>query len=54
MPADMSTRLRGKRVLVTGAAGGIGMATTARLLEEGARVVASDVNESALRKRFQR
>jgi len=36
-------RLRDRRVLVTGAGSGIGRATTLRLLEEGARVVATDV-----------
>ena len=46
---ELSNRLRGKRILVTGAAGGIGLATTSRLLQEGARVMASDINESALR-----
>ncbi len=34
--------LVGKVVLVTGAAGGIGMATVARFIEEGARVIAMD------------
>ncbi len=36
-------RLEGKRILVTGAASGIGQATALRLLDEGATVVASDV-----------
>ncbi|WP_290057315.1 SDR family NAD(P)-dependent oxidoreductase [Amycolatopsis solani] len=36
-------RLRDRRILVTGAGSGIGRATTLRLLEEGARVVATDV-----------
>jgi NAD(P)-dependent dehydrogenase (short-subunit alcohol dehydrogenase family) len=40
--------LDGKRVLVTGGAGGIGSATCARFLEEGARVVALDLDEAAL------
>lgn len=35
--------IRGKRVLVTGAAGGIGAAVVARLVEEGAQVVAADI-----------
>ena len=39
--------LDGKRVLVTGGAGGIGSATCRRFLEEGARVVALDLNEAA-------
>lgn len=36
-------RLEGKRILVTGAASGIGQATALRLLDEGAAVAASDV-----------
>jgi NAD(P)-dependent dehydrogenase (short-subunit alcohol dehydrogenase family) len=35
-------RLEGKRILVTGAASGIGQATALRLLDEGAAVVAAD------------
>jgi NADP-dependent 3-hydroxy acid dehydrogenase YdfG len=34
--------LAGKWVLITGAAGGIGAATTARFIEEGATVIALD------------
>ncbi|GLY98608.1 SDR family oxidoreductase [Actinoplanes sp. NBRC 103695] len=37
--------LRGKVVVVTGAAGGIGAATVRRLAEEGAQVVAVDLDE---------
>lgn len=37
--------LRGKVVVVTGAAGGIGAATARRLAEEGAHVVAVDLDE---------
>ena len=40
--------LRDKRVLITGAAGGIGTATAERFVEEGARVVALDHNAEAL------
>jgi NAD(P)-dependent dehydrogenase (short-subunit alcohol dehydrogenase family) len=40
--------LKGKRVLVTGGAGGIGTATVARFLEQGSRVVALDRDETAL------
>lgn len=43
MSAD---RLRGRRVLVTGAAGGIGAAICARLQEDGAEVVPSDAVEA--------
>ncbi|MEM7281607.1 MAG: SDR family oxidoreductase [Pseudomonadota bacterium] len=36
-------RLAGKRVLVTGAAGGIGEATVSRFLQEGANILATDL-----------
>jgi meso-butanediol dehydrogenase/(S,S)-butanediol dehydrogenase/diacetyl reductase len=39
--------LYGKRVLITGGAGGIGAATAQRLLEEGARVIVLDRDEAA-------
>ena len=42
--------LRDKRVLITGGAGGIGTASAARFLEEGARVVVLDCDEGALRR----
>ena len=37
-------RLEGKTALVTGAASGIGLQTTIRLAEEGARVMMTDIN----------
>ena len=39
----MTSRLEGKRVVVTGAAGGIGSATCRRLASEGAYVIATDI-----------
>src|SRR5580692_11781558 len=42
--------LTGKTAIVTGAAGGIGSAVTARLLDEGCRVVAVDLAEEAVRR----
>jgi NAD(P)-dependent dehydrogenase (short-subunit alcohol dehydrogenase family) len=41
-------RLDGQRILVTGAASGIGQATTLRLLSEGASVVAADISVDGL------
>ena len=40
-------RLQGRRVIVTGAAGGIGAATVRAYVAEGARVAALDVNDEA-------
>lgn len=40
--------LEGRVILVTGAAGGIGMATCERLLHEGARIVATDLDTDSL------
>jgi len=44
----MSARVQGKRVLVTAAAAGIGRASALALAREGASVLATDVDESAL------
>jgi NAD(P)-dependent dehydrogenase (short-subunit alcohol dehydrogenase family) len=41
-------RLNGKVAIVTGAGGGIGRAMAARLADEGAKVVAADLNEEAV------
>ncbi|MCV7411022.1 short-chain dehydrogenase [Mycobacterium florentinum] len=41
-------RLDGQRILVTGAASGIGQATALRLLSEGANVVAADISADGL------
>lgn len=39
--------LNNKRVVITGGASGIGMATAQRFIKEGAKVVVFDINESA-------
>lgn len=39
----MDSRLSGKRILVTGGAGGVGRETSARLLAAGARVASADI-----------
>jgi 2-keto-3-deoxy-L-fuconate dehydrogenase len=45
----MSQRLSGKLAVVTAAARGIGRATAEAFVDEGAEVVATDIDESALR-----
>jgi NAD(P)-dependent dehydrogenase (short-subunit alcohol dehydrogenase family) len=42
------SRLEGKTAFVTGAAGGIGRAICRRYIEEGARVVAADIDKDAV------
>ncbi|MBL8957917.1 MAG: 3-hydroxybutyrate dehydrogenase [Myxococcaceae bacterium] len=44
----MKNALTGKRALVTGAASGIGLAITRELLNEGVRVIASDLSHDRL------
>lgn len=44
----MTQRLKDKVAVITGAASGIGRASVLRFLNEGARVVANDINEDAL------
>lgn len=45
---NMLNRFEGKTALVTGASGGIGSAVVERLVDEGARVLAVDINEGTL------
>jgi NAD(P)-dependent dehydrogenase (short-subunit alcohol dehydrogenase family) len=44
----MTSRFDGKTVFITGAAGGIGLAAVDRFAQEGARIVAVDLKQSAL------
>ena len=50
MTKPIAKRFEGKVALVTGAASGMGRATTVRLAAEGARVFAIDVDEDGLTK----
>jgi NAD(P)-dependent dehydrogenase (short-subunit alcohol dehydrogenase family) len=45
--AEASGRLAGKVAVITGAGGGIGLATARRFVAEGANVVCADIDESA-------
>src|SRR5438132_360984 len=45
----MSRRLEGKRAVITAAGQGIGRATAEAFVREGANVIATDINEVALR-----
>jgi 3-oxoacyl-[acyl-carrier protein] reductase len=47
-PLPVPDRLAGKVAIVTGAASGMGLASTRRFLAEGAKVVAVDLDEEAL------
>ncbi|HZX83326.1 MAG TPA: SDR family NAD(P)-dependent oxidoreductase, partial [Reyranella sp.] len=44
--------IRGKIAVVTGAGGGIGLALVRRLHEEGAKVVATDLDVAAIAAEF--
>jgi NAD(P)-dependent dehydrogenase (short-subunit alcohol dehydrogenase family) len=46
--SDQPGRLRGKTAVITGAASGIGRATAELFVQEGARVVATDINTAGL------
>ncbi len=48
MTQDKPGRLSGKKVLITAAAQGIGRATALKFAEEGAEVIATDINEAGL------
>ena len=46
----MKNRLEGKKILVTAAGQGIGKATAIAFHNEGANVVASDINEKNIKR----
>jgi meso-butanediol dehydrogenase/(S,S)-butanediol dehydrogenase/diacetyl reductase len=50
----IGNRYQGKVALLTGAASGIGLATTERLAREGAKILACDINEALLVKEVAR
>src|SRR5579863_7037662 len=50
IPLVTAGRLQGKTALVTAAGQGIGAATTAAFVREGAQVLATDINEDLLKK----
>jgi 3-hydroxy acid dehydrogenase/malonic semialdehyde reductase len=47
--SDTNANIRGKRILITGGAGGVGRAVASRMLSEGARVLIADRDEAVLR-----
>lgn len=47
-------RFSGRNVLITGGGSGIGQATVYRILAEGGKIVAVDVNEDGLKKTLDR
>ncbi len=47
MNTPLQQRLAGQTAIITGGAGGIGRATAARLISEGAQVVITDINNDA-------
>ena len=42
------SRVEGKVAIVTGAASGLGLASSKKLIQEGARVVLTDINQQGL------
>jgi 2-keto-3-deoxy-L-fuconate dehydrogenase len=46
--SDLSRRLEGKTIVVTAAAAGIGRASALRMAAEGARVIATDIDDAQL------
>ena len=50
----MDLQIKGRAAVVTGAAGGIGVATARALLDDGARVLLTDLDEDQLRQSVQK